>query len=114
MIAWIVFGNGMREDATHKSTHLDPVLGEDAPRSRVRRGHTCQERTHLDPVSGDLEDTPRSWPEEDPSILAGRGPRSWSGEDTPRSWSGEDTSRILARRGCTSILCQHGREPNSM
>src|ERR1700727_2840060 len=108
MIAWIVFGNGMREDATHKSTHLDPVLGEDAPRSRVRRGHTCQERTHLDPVSGDLEDTPRSWPEEDTSILVRRGhldpvsgdledtPRSWPGEDTPRSWSGEDTS----------ILCQ--------
>jgi hypothetical protein len=46
MIAWIVFGNGLREDASHKRTHLDPVLGEDAPQSRVRRGHTsilCQE-----------------------------------------------------------------------
>jgi hypothetical protein len=46
MIAWIVSGNGMREDASHERTHLDPVLGEDAPRSCVRRGH-------LDPVSGE-------------------------------------------------------------
>jgi hypothetical protein len=82
MIAWIVSRNGMREDASHERTHLDPVLGEDAPRSCVRRGHTSilVRRGHLDPVSGDLEDTPRSWP----------------GEDTPRSWSGGDTS----------ILCQ--------
>jgi hypothetical protein len=82
MIAWIIFGNGMREDTSHKRTHLDPVLGEGAPQSRVKRGHTSilARRGHLNPVPGDLEDTPRSWP----------------GEDTPRSWSGEDTS----------ILCQ--------
>ena len=55
MIAWIVSGNGMREDASHKRTHLDPVLGEDAPRSCVRRGHTSilVRRGHLDPVSGE-------------------------------------------------------------
>src|ERR1700722_1385871 len=107
MIAWIVFGNGLREDASHKRTRLDPVLGEDAPRSRVRRGHASSparrghtsilvRRGHLDPVSGDLEDTPRSWP----------------GEDTPRFWSGEDTSilREDAPRSCVSI----GENPNSM
>jgi hypothetical protein len=70
MIAWIVFGNGM-QDTSHKRTHLDPVLGEGAPQSRVKRGHTSilVRRGHLDPVSGDLEDTPRSWPGEDTSIL---------------------------------------------
>ena len=93
----------MWEDASHERTHLDPVLGEEAPRSCVRRGHfdpsqerTClhpgQERTHLDPSQ---ERTPR------PCIRRSRG-----------------HILILSRKGRTSILCQHGREytsiPNSM
>ena len=31
---------GMREDTSQERTHLDPVSGEDAPRSCVRTGHT--------------------------------------------------------------------------
>jgi len=83
---------GMREDTSQERTHLDPVSGEDTPRSCLRTGHT------LIPARRGHTSIPAR--RRQTSIPARRGHTSIPARRRQTS--------ILARRGHTSILARRG------